>query len=127
MCSSPVGGGAGEEKSAGNGTDMYGQEEKEEEKVVVVVFTREGRALVVPTLKFVWNPPKPIVTAPTPTHDGCRCHVCRPLLGGHASLSDEEDEAICGGGTRTSTRGHTRRFLTSIRLDNIDDEDAGPG
>jgi hypothetical protein len=49
-------------------------------------------------------------------HSFCRCHVCAPLFGGdvslsdeelflgHSSLSDEEDEEICGGGIRLSTR-----------------------
>ena len=37
-------------------------------------------------------------------HSFCRCHVCAPLFGGDASLSDEEDEEICGGGIRLSTR-----------------------
>ena len=49
-------------------------------------------------------------------HSFCRCHVCalffdgdaslsdEELFLGHPSRSDEEDEEICGGGIRLSTR-----------------------
>ena len=57
---------------------------------------------------------------------GCRCHQCADL-DGRASLSDMEDEAICGGGIRNSTRANARRFATSTQLDDIDAEEATRG
>ena len=57
---------------------------------------------------------------------GCRCHQCA-YLDGRASLSDMEDEAICGGGIRNSTRANARRFATSTQLDAIDAEEATRG
>ena len=73
-------------------------------------------------------------------HSFCRCHVCAPLFGGdaslsdedlflgHSSLSDEEDEAGFGGAVRHSTRGRARRFLSSTQVDDIlHGEEAGPG
>ena len=57
---------------------------------------------------------------------GCRCHLCA-RLDGHATLSEMEDEAICGGGIRNSTRANARRFATSTQLDDIDAEEATRG